>query len=71
MQNTVWLMIMVNIPRFMPIATKKTRDAIAVRFFGTNIRKIQQWPLVGCSKPANIRSEVVLPQPDGPSKVEN
>ncbi len=24
-------------------------------------------PLVGCSKPAIKRSEVVLPQPDGPS----
>ncbi len=28
-------------------------------------------PLVGCSKPAIIRSVVVLPQPDGPSRVKN
>ncbi len=28
-------------------------------------------PLVGCSKPAIMRSVVVLPQPDGPSIVKN
>ena len=28
-------------------------------------------PLVGCSKPAIIRSVVVLPQPDGPSIEKN
>src|ERR1700745_3504601 len=29
------------------------------------------WPLVGRSKPAIIRSVVVLPHPDGPSRVKN
>jgi hypothetical protein len=29
------------------------------------------WPLVGSSKPATIRSVVVLPQPDGPSSEKN
>ena len=29
------------------------------------------WPDVGCSKPAIIRSVVVLPQPDGPSSEKN
>ena len=29
------------------------------------------WPAVGCSKPAIIRSVVVLPQPDGPSSEKN
>src|ERR1700758_299104 len=28
-------------------------------------------PLVGCSKPAIMRSVVVLPQPEGPSSVKN
>ena len=28
-------------------------------------------PVVGSSKPATIRSVVVFPQPDGPSKVTN
>src|SRR6185437_8442104 len=28
-------------------------------------------PLSGCSKPAIIRSVVVLPEPDGPSSVKN
>ena len=29
------------------------------------------WPRVGCSKPAIIFSNVVLPQPDGPSSEKN
>ena len=29
------------------------------------------WPAVGISKPASMRSSVVLPQPDGPSSAKN
>ena len=29
------------------------------------------WPRVGCSNPAIMRSVVVLPQPDGPSREKN
>ena len=29
------------------------------------------WPEVGTSKPASMRSNVVLPQPDGPSRAKN
>ena len=32
---------------------------------------IEMVPLVGWSKPAIIRSSVVLPQPDGPSSEKN
>ena len=32
---------------------------------------IRMRPSVGVSKPASIRSRVVLPQPDGPSRAKN
>ena len=32
---------------------------------------IRIWPSVGNSKPAIMRSNVVLPQPDGPSSTKN
>jgi hypothetical protein len=35
----------------------------------TSTPSIRTRPEVGCANPATIRSKVVLPQPDGPSKV--
>src|SRR3989304_6945645 len=32
---------------------------------------IRTWPSVGTSRPASMRSNVVLPQPDGPSSAKN
>ncbi len=32
---------------------------------------IRMRPAVGCSKPASMRSSVVLPQPEGPSSAKN
>mgnify|MGYP003694365039 CR=1 FL=1 len=31
---------------------------------------IMMWPSVGTSRPASMRSNVVLPQPEGPSRRE-
>ena len=32
---------------------------------------IRTWPSLGTSRPASMRSNVVLPQPDGPSSAKN
>ena len=32
---------------------------------------IRTWPSVGTSRPASMRSKVVLPQPEGPSSAKN
>ena len=36
-----------------------------------SLSPIRIWPAVGSSRPATIRSVVVLPQPDGPSRAKN
>ena len=44
------------------------------RFGGTpamSFPSISRRPVVGSSKPAIMRSSVVLPQPEGPSKAKN
>ena len=51
------------------------KTVLTLRLYGgtfeTSSPSSRIWPSEGCSKPAIIRSVVVLPQPDGPSIEKN